>query len=88
MKAFRIISTEHSANMPSVFLFVDGKYYGCMIYPRGNNYPQDINYWKVAEGSDKGRHFKIDEITISDEQLNAIQTSNDQRTTRELILGI
>lgn len=88
MKAFRIISTEFSANVPSVFLFLNGNYYGCMIYPKGNNYPQDVKFWETAEGSDLGRRFKIEEVEISLAQLEEIESSKDRHTTRELILAL
>ena len=65
MKAFRIISHESEYNKPSVFLFADGKYYGCMNYPRSYNYPQDVDFWKNAMSSDVGRGFDVEEVEVN-----------------------
>lgn len=65
MKAFRITSTEYHMNQPSVFLFVDGKYYGDLGYPRLRNYPSDVDYWRNATCADSDRHFYVEEVILT-----------------------
>ena len=62
MKAYRITSTEYKANIPDVFLFCDGHYYGDMGYPNRDKLPNNIEHWRRAECSDAGRFFKIEEL--------------------------
>lgn len=69
MKSFRITSSEYQANLPSVFLFVEGQYYGCLEYPKFNNYPQDVDFWRTATGSDSDRYFNVEEVEVSEEQI-------------------
>ena len=73
MKATVIISTEYKYNQPSVFAYVDGQYYGCMIYPKSRNYPTDMNYWKNATSSDAGRYFSVIEVEFSDSDFELIK---------------
>lgn len=65
MKAYRITSEEYCMNLPSVFLFVDGSYYGDLDYPRLRNYPSDIDYWHHATCADSDRHFHVEEVTLT-----------------------
>lgn len=65
MKAFRITSTEYHMNQPSVFLFVEGSYYGNLDYPSLRNYPSDIDYWRHATCADIDRHFIIEEVNLT-----------------------
>lgn len=69
MKSFRITSSEYQANIPSVFLFVEGQYYGCLEYPKLKNYPQDVDFWRTATGSDSDRFFNVEEVEVSEEQI-------------------
>lgn len=62
MTAYRITSSEYYANTPSVFLFVEGKYYGDTIYALRDGFPQDVNHWRNAICSDEGRFFKVEEV--------------------------
>lgn len=73
MKAHLIISTEYKANQPSVFIYSEGKYYGCQIYPMGRNYPQDLNYWNNSTCSDDGRYFSVEEVEYSDTEFALIK---------------
>ena len=73
MKVFVIASTEYRANCPDMFLMDEqGNYYGAerSVYARHANYPKDINYWRNAEGSDSGRYFNIDEVELTQEQID------------------
>lgn len=65
MKAFRITSEEYCMNLPSVFLFVDGSYYGDLGYPRIRNFPSDIDYWRHATCADSDRHFHVEEVSLT-----------------------
>lgn len=67
MKAYRITSTEYRANHPSVFLFVNGEYYGDLSYPRVRKFPKSIEYWKTATCSDSDRFFNIEEVEVAEE---------------------
>lgn len=69
MKAYRITSTEYQANIPSVFLFVNGEYHGCMIYPKHRNYPQDVDYWRTATCADDGRYFHVEEVEVDENDI-------------------
>ena len=73
MKAYRITSTEYQANQPSVFLFVNGDYYGCLAYPRHREFPQDVDYWRTATCADSDRYFHVEEVTVDDEQIAAMK---------------
>lgn len=73
MKNIRIaISHEYEYNLPSIFAIIDGKYYGCMIYPRGTNFPS-VEYWTDATSSDSHRGFAIIDSNISDEMFSHIE---------------
>ncbi len=72
MKATLIISTEYRANQPSVFIYANEQYYGCLIYPRGRDYPTDMNYWKIATCADADRYFSVKEVDYSDETFKLI----------------
>lgn len=73
MKAFRIISSEYSGNQPSIFLFVEGEYYGDLDYPCLRNYPQNIEYWKTATCADSDRYFSVMEVEITEEQVKMLK---------------
>jgi len=83
MNAHLIISTEYRMNQPSVFIFTEGKYYGCLIYPRGRNYPQDINYWNNAICSDSGRYFSVNEVDYSKDEFERICELQNVITSNE-----
>ena len=70
MKAYKITSTEYRANQASVFVFVNGEYFGDLAYVRRENYPQDINHWMEATCADSDRYFIVKEVEISEEQIN------------------
>ena len=86
MKAFRIISTEYNANTPSVFLFIEGEYYGCMIYPKMHKYPQDINYWNTATCSDEGRFFNVVEVELPTEDFESIKRNQSEMEVNKALL--
>jgi hypothetical protein len=74
MKATLIISEEYKANQPCVFIFVDGNYYGDLSYPRLRNFPQDVNYWKMAISSDSDRFFSVYDVEISNQVFDKINS--------------
>lgn len=78
MKAYKITSEEYYANEPSVFLFVNGEYYGCMIYPKLRKFPQDVNYWRTATSSDSDRNFHIEEVNVSEEEINSMKNKQSR----------
>ena len=69
MKAYRITSTEYHANQPRVFLFVNGDYYGCLLYPKSRKSPQDVDYWRTATCADVDRYFHVEEVEVSEEMI-------------------
>lgn len=73
MKAYKITSTEYRANHASVFVFVNGEYFGDMAYVRRENYPQDINHWMEATCADSDRYFIVKEVEISNDQVNELR---------------
>lgn len=73
MKATLIISSEYKYNQPSVFIFAEGNYFGCQIYPSSRNYPSDVNYWHNSTSSDSDRYFSLIEVEYSDEDFKLIQ---------------
>ena len=86
MKANLIISTEYYANQPSVFILVNGQYYGCLIYPRGRNFPKDESYWVNATCSDSDRYFHINSVEYSDEQFQLIEKLQNSINANESLL--
>lgn len=74
MKATLIISSEYKYNQPSVFIFADGKYFGCQIYPSSRNFPQDVNYWSNATSSDSDRDFSLTSVEYSEEEFKLIES--------------
>lgn len=64
MKAFRIISTEYKANIPSVFLFIEGDYFGDLGYPSRDKFPKDIEHWRTATCADADRFFNVEEVEV------------------------
>lgn len=73
MKIYVIASTEYEANMPDLFLMdQQGNYYGVSknSYAAWHNYPKSIEHWINAEGSDSGRYFNIDEVEMTQEQVD------------------
>lgn len=73
MKAYRITSTEYHANLPHVFLFVDGDYYGELSYPRLRNYPTSIDYWRTATCADSDRYFHVEEVEVTGELIDRLK---------------
>ena len=73
MKAYKITSTEYRANQASVFVFVNGEYFGDLAYVRRENYPQDINHWMEATCADSDRYFIVKEVEISEEHINELR---------------
>ena len=86
MKANLIISTEYYANQPSVFILVNGQYYGCLIYPRGRNFPKDETYWFNATCSDSDRYFHTHSVEYTDEQFQLIEKLQNSINANELLL--
>jgi ssDNA-binding Zn-finger/Zn-ribbon topoisomerase 1 len=78
MKAHLIISEEYRMNQPSVFIFANGKYYGCQNYPKIKDYPEDVDYWKVATSSDADRGFSVKEVDYSNDVFAKIQSLQDE----------
>ena len=83
MNANLIISTEYHLNTPSVFIFVDGQYYGCKIYPSRENFPSNIEHWKTITCADSDRYFSVTDIQIDEPTManikklqNAIEANN------------
>ena len=66
-----IISQEYRLNLPSVFAIIDGRYYGCLIYPHARNYP-NVEYWDNATSSDSGRKFTTIDKTFSLDEIAQI----------------
>ena len=66
-------SEEYHANQASVFILVDGEYYGCLIYPKHCGFPKDADYWRTAESSDKGRHFMVEEVVASVDDIEFVK---------------
>lgn len=60
-------------NQPSIFLFNEGDYYGCKIYPSIRNYPSDLKYWQSATCSDSDRFFKVLNVEVSEDILITIK---------------
>ena len=59
--------------MPDLFIMNDnGEYFGVSghSYAAWHNYPKSINYWMGAEGSDAGRYFNIDEVELTQAQVD------------------
>ena len=82
-KVYVIASSEYEANMPDLFLMDDdGNYYGVSnhSYADWHNYPKSINYWMGAEGSDAGRYFNIDEVELTQAQVDEFD-----RITKEYV---
>ena len=73
MKAYRITSTEYHANQPRVFLFVNGEYYGCLVYPKHHKFPQDVDYWRSATCADDGRYFHVEDMEVSEGVIASIK---------------
>lgn len=86
MKANLIISTEYKYNQPSVFIFANGEYYGCLIYPSIRNYPQDVNYWKDAMSSDSHRGFGVYDVEYSDEEFELIKNLQNSISANNALL--
>lgn len=78
MKAFRITSEEYYRNQVRTFLFVDGQYYGDIIYPQLRNMPQDVDYWRTATSSDSDRYFYVEEVEVSEDQTKKLQALHEQ----------
>jgi hypothetical protein len=86
MKATLIISSEYKHNQPSVFIFVEGRYFGSQIYPQGRNYPQDVNYWSNATSSDSDRYFSLQDVEYSDEDFSLIENLQNSIFANEKLL--
>ena len=70
MKAYKITSTEYRANIPSVFIFVNGEYFGDLCYPSLRQFPQNIEYWVNTTCADDDRYFNVKEIEISEKEVS------------------
>ena len=79
MKAFRIISTEYKANIPSVFLFVEGDYFGDLGYPSRDKFPKDIEHWRIATCADADRFFNIEEVEVQPFVIDWLREIRDKR---------
>lgn len=78
MKAYRIISSEYKFNYPSIFLFVEGEYYGELSYPRLRNYPDNIDYWRTATCADSDRYFNVVEVEVTEEQIEKMKSLSQE----------
>lgn len=88
-KFYVIASTEYEANMPDLFVMdAEGNYYGVSgtSYVRWHNYPKSIDFWKSAEGSDAGRYFNIDEVELTQAQVDEFDrlTKEHERLDAEM----
>jgi hypothetical protein len=86
MKATLIISSEYKYNQPSVFIFVEGRYFGCQIYPSSRNYPTDVNYWSNATSSDSDRYFSLKEVEYSEENFSMIEILQNSISANEKLV--
>lgn len=72
-KFYVIASTEYEANMPDLFLMdAMGNYYGVSehSYVIWHKYPKSIDFWKTAQCSDADRYFNIDEVELTQTQVD------------------
>ena len=88
-KFYVIASTEYEANMPDLFVMdAEGNYYGVSgsSYVRWHNYPKSIDFWMGAEGSDAGRYFNIDEVELTQAQVDEFDrlTKEHERLDAEM----
>lgn len=74
MKATLIISTEYRLNQPSVFIYCNARYYGCLIYPKSRDFPTEMDYWRKSTCSDADRYFTVKEVEYSDEAFDRIKS--------------
>ena len=73
MKATLIISQEYKHNQPSVFILAeDNQYYGCLIYPKSRNFPQNADYWRNAICSDADRYFIVKDVEYTEDDFESI----------------
>lgn len=86
MKATLIISSEYKYNQPSVFIYADKQYYGCLIYPKSRNYPTDMNYWMNVTSSDADRYFSVKEVEFSENDFQLIQNFQNEISEAESCL--
>lgn len=68
MKATVIISQEYHMNTPTIFINVNGNYYGDLLYAEHRNFPQ-VDYWSTAISSDSHRGFTVREVEINEDTL-------------------
>ena len=83
MKAFRIISTENKFNIPSVFLFVEGDYFGDLSYPSRDKFPKDIEHWRTATCADADRFFNVEEVEVQSFVIDWLREIRDKRIAWE-----
>lgn len=88
MKATLIISSEYKYNQPSVFIFAEGNYFGCQIYPSSRNYPNDVNYWSTSTSSDSDRYFSLTEVEYSAEDFKLIQSLQNSIFANEQLVKV
>lgn len=79
MKAFRIISTEYKSNIPSVFIFVEGDYFGDLSYPSRDKFPKDIEHWRTATCADTDRFFNVEEVEVPSFVIDWLREIRDKR---------
>lgn len=72
MIATIITSTEYKHNQPSVFININGTYYGELTYPHLRKYPT-ADYWRTATSSDADRGFSVREANITAQQFDRIK---------------
>ena len=67
MKAFRITSSvyEYQENLLEEFLFIDGKYIGCLSHPSRIRFPKSIDAWRKH----MLYYYNVDEVSVTKEQL-------------------
>ena len=78
MKAYKIISTEYRANRPSIFVFVNGEYFGDTSYPTVRKFPKSIDYWRTATCADADRFFTVVPVSITEAQLAELRRLRDE----------
>ena len=78
MNAHLIISEEYKMNQPSVFIFSNGQYYGCLTYPKIKNFPSDVNFWETATSSDTHRGFSVRDVEYSPVVFEKIQSLQNE----------
>ena len=86
MKTLTVVtSVEYKMNIPSIFVIIDGQYFGCQIYPNSRNFP-NVDYWGKANSSDSDRGFVLTEKEFSNEEILKIKKLQEVANTLALLI--